>query len=598
MYADGARIFVECGPKRALTGFITCFFNVRANREIYTNHPKKGGLESFRDALAAMTTLGLPVKAEPDTAIPDLFSPPQPRLATSEVLQDKWTPGAQPSPETPVDEPEAHATPFVVRAVMEVVAQATGYAPSELTMEDELEADLGIDTVKQAEVVAVVRDRFRLEHDPAFRLSDYRTLRDLANYAARRLGTTQPDALEQVLHTTRALRPSPPSGGAPTASHDALVALAEGAARAGLDQLDAQDFAASIMPAVQSLVQAMVSARPPAPEPTAAAPAAPAALATPALPTTAVSDVDIVCSGASVGLPGGTAVFAQDNIEAVLSGENRISQLSGEVQDGFLAKNVVRLHKDAKTGQGTFQPVVERAEVIGLAGVKAAFDLAEEYGVDKGWIQALDITTQLAFAAGVEALRDAGIPLVRVYHTTKKGKKVPQGWKLPKSMQGTTGVIFASAFPGYDRFAKLLLDNGADEEGRFERRFLFQILSMGHSQFAQYIGAQGPNAQANAACASTTQAVAMASDWIKLGRCERVVVVGADDVTGESLMEWIGTGFLVTGAATTTKTVEDAALPFDARRHGMILGMGAAGLVIERGQDLSLIHISEPTRPY
>ena len=33
-------------------------------------------------------------------------------------------------------------------------------------------------------------------------------------------------------------------------------------------------------------------------------------------------------------------------------------------------------------------------------------------------------------------------------------------------------------------------NNGADENGTFDRRFLLQILSMGHSQFAQWIGAK------------------------------------------------------------------------------------------------------------
>ena len=64
----------------------------------------------------------------------------------------------------------------------------------------------------------------------------------------------------------------------------------------------------------------------------------------------------------------------------------------------------------------------------------------------------------------------------------------------------------------------------------FDRRFLFRVLSMGHSQFAELIGARGPNTQVNAACASTTQAVALAEDWIRAGRCRRVVVVAADDV--------------------------------------------------------------------
>ena len=91
----------------------------------------------------------------------------------------------------------------------------------------------------------------------------------------------------------------------------------------------------------------------------------------------------------------------------------------------------------------------------------------------------------------------------------------------------------------------------------FDRRFLFQCVSMGHSQMAEYIGARGPNTQINSACASTTQAVAVAEDWIRSGRCERVVIISGDDVTTDTLIEWIGAGFLATGAAATDEVVEE-----------------------------------------
>ena len=59
---------------------------------------------------------------------------------------------------------------------------------------------------------------------------------------------------------------------------------------------------------------------------------------------------------------------------------------------------------------------------------------------------------------------------------------------------------------------------------------------MGHSQFAELIGARGPNTQVNAACASTTQAVALAEDWIRAGRCRRVIVIAADDATSDTML--------------------------------------------------------------
>ena len=75
---------------------------------------------------------------------------------------------------------------------------------------------------------------------------------------------------------------------------------------------------------------------------------------------------------------------------------------------------------------------------------------------------------------------------------------------------------------------------------------------MGHSQFAEYIGARGPNTHVNVACASTASAVALAEDWIRSGRCRRVVVLAADNVTSDAVIEWFGAGFIASGAGATS----------------------------------------------
>jgi acyl transferase domain-containing protein/NAD(P)-dependent dehydrogenase (short-subunit alcohol dehydrogenase family) len=328
----------------------------------------------------------------------------------------------------------------------------------------------------------------------------------------------------------------------------------------------------------------------------------------------------VVISGAGLGLPGAEKpVMDPDNAMRILRGEQFIDLIPERFRRLMLDKNITRLVKSAD-GSGHFEAIADPDEVIKLAARPGAFDLAEEYGVPAKLIEALDVTTQLAMAAGLDALREAGIPLVQAYKKTTKGTYLPERWMLPEALRDETGVVFASAFPGYDRMADefsryyawenrrtqlaaledlrrytqdpaalseidrrigALRDALECEPYEFDRRFLFRILSMGHSQFAEYIGARGPNTQVNAACASTTQAIGIAEDWIRSGRCRRVVVVAADDVTSDRLLEWIGAGFLATGAAATDDRVDLAALPFDRRRHGMIVGMGACALVVE-----------------
>ncbi|MDP6888948.1 MAG: beta-ketoacyl synthase N-terminal-like domain-containing protein, partial [Candidatus Thalassarchaeaceae archaeon] len=300
-----------------------------------------------------------------------------------------------------------------------------------------------------------------------------------------------------------------------------------------------------------------------------------------------------VFSGVSLGLPGMDEVFAPDSLDRIIRGDNFISELPDDIKQRLLERNLVRIIKHTD-GSAEFVPCNDFSLIPQLAGRKGHFDLAEQYGIDPKIVEAMDITTSLAIAAGLEALKDAALPLVAVEQINKAGKRHIQNWHLPESERDSTGVIFASCFPGIEQALLHAQKNGADESGNFDRRFLLQVLTMGHSQFAQSIGARGPNTAINNACASTPSAISIAEDWLATGRCDRVIVVSADDSTSDEMMTWIGSGFAAAGAHAMGNVVDEVSLPFDARRNGMLLGMGAAAFVIERNS----MSLDRGVKPY
>ncbi len=335
-----------------------------------------------------------------------------------------------------------------------------------------------------------------------------------------------------------------------------------------------------------------------------------------------------VISGISAGLPSDERFpFDRETLDDLILGRNFIKKVPENGRRDMLEKNVERLHK-GPAGEAELRTVTDLSGVIKLAGTFNEEEFIREYDVDERLVKTMDVTTRMAIVAGIEALKDAGIPLVLQTRTTSTGHELPDSWALPPSLRKETGVIFASAFPGmaslvdevtrgtearygsgakrrlidfYTGLVERIRDDkekeritrwftqefsrlspaDPDELYAFNRDFLFRVMSMAQGQLAQFIKAQGPNSHVDAACASTTQAILVARDWIRSGQAKRVIVVAADDVAGRTLLPWIGSGFLAMGAATTNGNVSEAALPFDDRRHGLILGSAAVGLIVE-----------------
>ncbi len=336
----------------------------------------------------------------------------------------------------------------------------------------------------------------------------------------------------------------------------------------------------------------------------------------------------VVYSGVAIGLPGSwKESFRDDNFDQLFAGRNLIERLSDSERQRLVDLQISKLIKE-ESGP-VFKLLTTLDDVIQLAGKIGRIDAIRDYQIDEKIVQNMSSAIAHGVAAGYEALADARIPLVREYSATTTGKRLPGKLALPREMQDETGVIFANGFPlidpvirevsryvayqhggktrrelmafyesiiervkdstarklltdWYALFYTRLTDNPGEEDlFRFNHHFITQISAQANNVLAYLLNARGPNFQMNAACSSTSNAISIAEDFIRTGRVRRMLVVGADDASSPLNFPLLGAGFLCTGAATNEADLYRAAIPFDRRRNGMIVGAGAVGIVLE-----------------
>ena len=500
MHEAGARVFVEVGPKRALTIFATQILEDDPHLALHTNHPKGGEMASMLSSLAALMVAGRPVRwpGPDDTALTEGFrarpidAPPK----ASSVLEQSAVAPTERSVSVVTTPLPAPGMDTLAERVRRVLARASGYPARFCEGNVGLKSGLGLDDVAITTALNEIA-----------RIGTPRSDVDRATL------TTAGDVLAWV-GASGAVEPTSPTGSRADSDH-----------------------ARRIDP--------------------------------------------FVITGTSLGLPGVEGVFDEDNHERLVRGETCITEVSDDYKQRLLDRNIMRLIK-GRDGSVSMERAERFEDVPQLAGLSIGFDPVGQFGMDEGMLRSWDLSTKLAVVSGILALRDAGIPLTPVEQTGKAGLRVIRGWQMPSAYRDRTGIVFASCFPGLNRIIEHANSGGDDGEGNFDRRYLFQALNMGHSQFAQYTGIRGPNTTLNLACASATAAFSIAEDWMTTGRCDRVIILSSDDVTSEHAWDWIGAGFAASGAAATGNLVEETALPFDRRRNGLILGMGAAAFVLER----------------
>ena len=176
----------------------------------------------------------------------------------------------------------------------------------------------------------------------------------------------------------------------------------------------------------------------------------------------------VVITGAALGLPGTERVFDDHNVARLLSGE----QLIDLIPTRFRHKIAGQAHHPAgqgRRGRAGSSPSTTRPTCSSWPAARDASTSSRSSASTAERDRALDTVTRLAIGAGFDALRDAGIPLVQHYRLTSLGTQLPdRDGACPTSMRDDTGVIFASAFPGFDSFADELERHYTDQGRRHE----------------------------------------------------------------------------------------------------------------------------------
>ena len=108
----------------------------------------------------------------------------RPDLAAASACADATSRGAgsAASAPRPAPPPPSGAADPVLEQVLALVAEKTGYPTDMLDPALDLEADLGIDTVKQAEMFATIREAYGIPRDDKLKLRDFPTLAHVVQF--------------------------------------------------------------------------------------------------------------------------------------------------------------------------------------------------------------------------------------------------------------------------------------------------------------------------------------------------------------------------------------------------------------------------------
>lgn len=181
---------------------------------------------------------------------------------------------------------------------------------------------------------------------------------------------------------------------------------------------------------------------------------------------------------------------------------------------------------------------------------------------DRKKVRTLDLYAQYALVAAAQAVGDSGINAEGVDHDR-------------------VGVIFAAGIGGLHTFEEEAgyYAMNADKGPKYNPFFIPKMIAdIAAGHISMEYGFHGPNFGVVSACASSTNAMIDAFNYVRLGMADAIVTGGA-----EAAIYPAGVGGFNSMHALSTRNdePEKASRPFSASRDGFVMGEGSVCLIFE-----------------
>jgi 3-oxoacyl-[acyl-carrier-protein] synthase II len=243
----------------------------------------------------------------------------------------------------------------------------------------------------------------------------------------------------------------------------------------------------------------------------------------------------------------------KDLKRVVITGMGAITPLGNSVDDFW--KNIVA----GKSGVNFITEFDTTLFKTKFAAEVRGFNAAAYF--EKNEARKYDLFTQYAVAAAEEAIKNAGLD-------------------FDKLNKNKIGVIWGSGNGGIQTFQEQLEEFfKGNKNPRFNPYFIPKIIAdIPSGVISIRYGLRGLNFSTISACASSTNAIIDAFNYIRLGKADIIIAGGSEAAIIES---GVG-GFNASKALSThNENPQQASRPFDVKRDGFVMGEGAGALIVE-----------------